>query len=161
MRGLFFFLLSILFFSLQGCSWICRFYIANPTNETIAVEMKLSDACGSFPIFHYPFYYYGKLRQYKLRKNNRVDFENSKEINADTLEIFSHYKVQIPPHTAIEIGQLQNDNYEKHDQYFINGRTFNMEHLRISKKDKNVEITPSNFDNYFGKRKYGEVYFVI
>lgn len=146
---------------MQGCSWICRFYVANSTNEVISVEMKLLNSCSSFPIFHYPFYYYGKLRQYKLKKNNTVDFENSKEINADTLENFSHYKVQIPPHSAIEIGQLQNDKYEKHDQHFINGRTFNLEHLLISKKDKNIEITPSSFDNYFGKGKYGEVYFVI
>ena len=27
-------------FSLQGCSWICRFYIANTSNETIAVELN-------------------------------------------------------------------------------------------------------------------------
>ena len=109
--------------------------------------------------------------QYKLKKNNSVDFESSKEIKADTLEKFSHFKFKIPPHSAVEIGQLQNDKYEKHDQYFINGRVFNLEKISVyvrqdgrtpsSSGEKKIEIVPSTFDNYFGKGKYGEVYFVI
>jgi len=154
MRKIFFFLLIILFVSLQGCSWICRFYIANTTSEAITVEIKLADSVRSFPIFHY-----GKLSQYKLKKNQSVDFESWKEMKVDTLEKFSHYKVQIPPHTAIEIGQLQNDKYEKHDQYFINGRTFNLERILIS--EKKIEIVSSTFDNYFKKGKYNELYFVL
>ena len=159
MRKLFFFSFLLLIFSLQGCSWICRFYIENSTNETITVEMKLADSCGSFPIFHYPFYSYGEFRQYNLKKNNSVDFENTKEIKADTLEKFSHFKFQIPPHSAVEIGQLQNDTYEKYNQYFINGRKFNIERIVIS--SKKIEIVPSTFDNYFHKSKFGEVYFVL
>lgn len=154
MRKVFSFFLFVLFVSLQGCSWICRFYIANTTSETITVEMKLADSVRYFPIFHY-----GKLRQYKLTKSNNVDFEKMKEIVADTLEKFSHYLLEIPPHTAFEIGQLQNDNYEKHDQYFINGRTFNLEKISISQKK--IEIVPTTFDNYFRKGKYNDVYFVI
>ena len=153
MKNLLLIPIIVLLFSLQGCSWICRFYITNTSNETITVEMKLMDAVRYFPIFHY-----GNLRQYKLKKNSKLDFENSKDITADTLEKFSHYKVQVPPHTAIEIGSLMNDHYEKYDQYFINGRTFNLE--RISIAEKKIEIVPSTFDNYFRKGKYGIVYFV-
>lgn len=145
-------------FSLQGCSWVCRFYIANTTNEVITVDVKLMDSTGSFSIFHYPFHYYGKVRQYKLKKNGNINFESVSDIKADTLEKFSHYKVQIPLNSAIEIGSLTNDNYTKHDQYFINGRVFNLERLSIS--GKNIEIEPAAFDNYFRKDKYGEVYFV-
>ena len=151
-------IIAILFF-LQGCSWRVGFFIANSSNETITVEMKLMDSPGSFPIFHYPKYYYGKLYTYALKKNCSVDYETSKELKPDTLENFSHFRFDIPPHTAIEIGQLQNDNYEKHDQYFINGRVFNLEKITISQKK--IDIVPSTFDNYFKKGKYKELYFVI
>ena len=143
---------------LQSCSWRIGFYIANTTNKIITVDVNLMDSPGSFPIFHYPGKYFGP-RQYKLKNNGSVDFEKASDAKVDTLEKYSHYKVEIPPHTALEIGQLQNDNYEKHDQYFINGRVFNLEKISISKKK--IEIVPSTFDNYFGKGKYGEVYFVI
>jgi len=120
--------------------------------------MKLMDSPNSFPIFHYPKNYYGKLHSYAL-KNNSIDFETYKEMKADTLEKFSHFRFDIPPHTAVEIGQLQNDTYEKHDQYFINGRVFNLEKITISQKK--IDIVPSAFDNYFKKGKYKELYFVI
>lgn len=151
--------LVVILFSLQGCSWRLGFYIANTSSETITVEMKLTDSPGSFPIFHYPKYYYGRLRCFKLKKNKSVDFESSQEAKTDTLDKFSHFRFEIPPHSAIEIGQLQNDNYEKHDQHFINGRVFNLEKITISQKK--MEIVPSTFDNYFKKGKYKEIYFVI
>jgi hypothetical protein len=155
-----FLLLVVCCFPLQGCSWICRFFIANTTNEPVIVEIKLMDSPGSFPIFHYPKYYYGKLSRYELKKGLKVNFEKApEEVKADTMENFSHFRFEIPPHTAIEIGQLQNDHYEKHDQYFINGRVFNFEKLVISRKK--IEITPPTFDNYFKKGKYSDIYFVL
>lgn len=159
MKKLLFLPILTVLLSLHGCSWICRFYIANTSSETISIEIKLMDSPGSFPIFHYPKNYYGKLHSYALKQNNQIDFETSKEVKADTLEKYSHYKFEIPPYTAIEIGQLQNDNYEKHDQYFINGRVFNIEKISISQRK--IDIVPSTFDNYFKKGKYKEVYFVI
>ena len=156
-------LLLVLFFGLlfflQGCSWVCRFYIANTTNEAITVVVKLKDAPGSFPIFHYPYHYYGKVRQYVLKKDGQVNFEGVTDAKADTLDKYSHFTVQIPPHSAIEIGQLQNDTYKAYNQYFINGRSFNLEKLSIS--GKKGEIVPSTFDNYFHKGKNGEIYFVL
>ena len=123
------------------------------------VEMKLTDRPGSFPIFHYPHHYYGKLHTYKLRKGASVEWDGSKETKADTLDKYSHFRFEIPPQSAVEIGQLQNDNYEKFDQYFINGRTFNIEKISIS--SKKLEIVPSTFDKYFRKEKNNEVYFVL
>lgn len=146
-------------FSLQGCSWICRFYIINTTNEVITVELKLQDSPGSFPIFYYPFHSYGKIRQYKLKKNGQVNYESASEVKADTLDKYSHFTVHIQPHSAIEIGYLSNDTYKKYDQYFINDRKFNLEKLSISQKK--VEIVPATFDNYFRKRRNGGVYFVL
>jgi hypothetical protein len=159
MKKFLFLPLILLFFSLQGCSWICRFYIANTSDKPVTIEMKLMDAPGTFPIFHYPARYYGTFSKFGLHKNNSVNFEGRTEMKADTLEKFSHYKLEIPPRSAIEIGQLQNDNYEKHDQHFINGRAFNFEKLSVS--EKKVEITAATFDNYFKKGKYNEVYFVL
>lgn len=159
MKKLFILPVTVLLFSLQGCSWICRFYIANTTDKPVTVEMKLMNDPGSFPIFHYPNYYYGKLTRFGLNNNKSVNFEDRTEVKADTLENFSHYKMQIPPRSAIEIGQLQNDHYEKQDQYFINGRVFNLEKLSV--EEKKVEITPATFDNYFRKGKYNELYFVL
>jgi len=144
----------IFVFFLQGCSWICNFYIVNTTNEPVTAEIKLFDSVNSFPIFHY-----SERSGYKLKNNNSVDYENMCVIKADTLEKISHYKVQIPPRSAIAIGQLQNDHYEKHDQYFINGRVFNLEHIVIS--EKKIEIVPATFDSYFKKGKNNEVYFVL
>lgn len=153
-------LFALIVFSLQGCSWVCRFYITNTTNETLSVEMKLMDCPGSFPIFHYPHFYYGKLWQYQLKKNSNVNhFAGMIEVKADTLENFSHFRFQIPPHSAVEIGALQNDKYERHDQQFINGRKFNLERLLIM--EKKIEVTPADFDNHFRKGKSGEIYFVI
>lgn len=146
------------FFFLQSCSWICRFYISNTTNEPMSVEIKLNDTPTGFPIFHYAGKYFSP-RQYKLKSKDAVDFNSSVEAKIDTFENSSHYKIQIPPHAAVEIGQLQNDKYEKHDQYFINGRIFNLEKISIA--EKKIEISPATFDNYFHKGKLGEVYFVL
>lgn len=155
-----FLFLIFLAISLQGCSWICGFYIANTTNHPITVELKLTDMPGSFPIFHYPRFHNARLCRYDLKKNNSIDPGTSTYMTTgDTLDVFSHYKLVIEPHTAVEIGQLQNDHYEKYDQYFINGRTFNLERIVIS--EKKIQIVPSTFDNYFKKGKNNGVYFVL
>ena len=148
----------VILFSLQGCSWRIGFYIANSGNEPLTVDVKLMDAPGTFPIFHYPGRYFSP-RKYALQKDNSVDFNTASDIKTDTLEKYSHYKLQLPPHTAVEIGELQNDHYEKHDQYFINGRVFNLEKITIS--EKKIEIVPAVFDNYFKNEKNNGVYFVL
>ena len=93
-------------------------------------------------------------------KGKRLD-EDTKEFLADTLEDYSHITFTLPGHAAVEIGRLQNDNYEKHDQYFINGRAFNLEFLLIKTKEKEIKITAKTFDSYFKKGKYKELYYWI
>lgn len=159
MRKLLFIPLIFLIFLLQGCSWIVGFYIANTTNETIMVDIKLAVKPGSFPIFHYPGSYFSQFTRYELKKNGSLNFGNRTAVHPDTIETYSHFIVPVAPNTAVEIGQLQNDTYRKYDQHFINGRCFNLEKLTIS--GKKVEIEPATFDNYFRKGKNGGVYFVL
>jgi len=141
-------------FFLNGCSWVCRFFIANTSNETVTADVKLFDSVKSFPIFDY-----GVVGFYSMKKNGSVDFDTYKIIKVDTIGKISHYKVKMPAHTAIEIGELQNDHYEKYNQYFINGRTFNLESIMIP--EKKISIVTSTFDSYFHKAKSGDIYFVF
>jgi hypothetical protein len=117
---------------------------------------------GNFPIFHYPHFYYGKLRQYSLKKNGSVNYsEEMPEVKADTLENFLHFRFQIPPRSAVEIGCLHNDNYSRYDQCFINDRKFNLEQLKIMRNSDEIIIIPSTFDKYFKKGKHDDMYYIF
>lgn len=61
--------------------------------------------------------------------------------------------VEIPAHTALEIGHLNNDHYENSRQQFINGRIFNLKKIQAG----NSEVTRDNFDSYFKDRRYARV----
>jgi hypothetical protein len=54
---------------------------------------------------------------------------------------------------AVPVEHLSNDTYKKHDQYFINGRSFNLKKLSIKKGTTTLQITPENFYDYFVKKK--------
>jgi len=142
-------------FLLQGCSWIIRFFVVNTTNESLVIELNLLKNPSSFPIFHYrEFYLYEG-------SGKKINWEKQKEIVPDTLENYAHLKMTLPANSTLEIGRLNNDKYERHDQYFINGRVFNLEELNIYKEDDEIEITPATFDNYFKKGKNGEVFYFV
>ncbi len=141
-------------FILQACSWICRFFISNTTDKPVSLEIKLNKAVKSFPIFHYREFYLHETSGEKIK-------DDAKEFLADTLEDYSHVKFILPAYTAVEIAQLQNDKYEKHDQYFINGRVFNLESLIITAHGKETKIIPETFDSCFKKGKYGEIYYYV
>ncbi len=154
MKKLFFPLLVSFVFILQSCSWICRFFIVNTTDKPISVEIKLNKTVKNFPIFHYREFYLHEAKGAKIS-------DDTKEFLADTLEDYSHIKFELPAHTSVEIARLQNDKYEKHDQYFINGRVFNLEALLINDGKKEIKITTETFDTYFKKGKYGEIYYYV
>ncbi len=139
---------SILF---NACSWRLGFYIINNSDKPVAVEIKLNKKLTSFPIFHYNRFFV------RSEKKEKINYENQSDIKADTLEDYSHLKLFVPAHMALEIGQLQNDKYEKHDQYFINGRVFNLEWMIIGDGEKETKITAAAFDNFFRKGKHGDV----
>ena len=136
---------------LNACSWRVCFYVLNNSDKPVSVEIKLNKKITSFPIFHYNRFIA------RSEKKEKINYENQSDIKADTLEDYSHIKIFVPAHMALEIGQLQNDKYEKHDQYFINGRVFNLEWLIIGDGEKETKITPASFDNFFRKGKYGDV----
>lgn len=144
----------LLALALQNCSWICRFFISNTSDKPVSIEIKLNKTAANFPIFHYREFYLHETNGEKIK-------DDTKEFLADTLEDYSHIKFTLPAHTAVEIARLQNDKYEKHDQYFINGRVFNLESLALTNNGKETKITPETFDTYFKKGKYGEVFYYV
>ena len=148
-----FLILVLSVFLLQACSWRVRFFIMNTSDKPVNIEIKLNKNLASFPIFHYR-----RLYLHDAPKNKIKDEE--KEFLADTLEDYSHFKFSLAAHTAVEFGELQNDHYENHDQYFINGRVFNLESVVINADGKEAHITKENFDKYFTKEK-SEVYYFI
>jgi len=147
-------ILVISIFLLQSCSWRVRFFIVNTSNKPINIEIKLNKSLTDFPIFHYRRLYLHEAPNDKIK-------DEEKEFLADTLEDYSHFKFILAAHTAVEIGELQNDNYEKHNQSFINGRVFNLELLVINADGKETKIVTATFDDYFKKGKYKEVYYYV
>jgi len=128
--------------------------VVNSTDKPITVEIKLNTKVTSFPIFHYR-----ELYSYAC-ENKKPDWNSQKEILPDTLEDYSHFKVKLPANTALEFGRLHNDKYEKYNQYFINGRVFNLEQLLITNSGNETKIIPSTFDTYFSK-KNGDVFYFV
>ncbi|MGZ3865897.1 MAG: hypothetical protein ACXVOH_03820 [Bacteroidia bacterium] len=126
----------------------------NSGASPINVEIKLNKNRSGFPIFHYRNLYVHEAPNDKIKDTER-------EILADTLEDISHFKFILSPHTAVEIGELQNDKYENHNQHFINDRIFNLESLILSSGGKETKIVPETFDTYFKKEKSGDIYYHI
>ena len=141
-------------FLLQACSWRIRFLLVNSTDKPITVEIKVQENRTGFPIFHSRKLYVHEAPNNKLK-------DEEKEFSPDTLESSAHIKFTLAAHTAVEIGELQNDHYEKYNGYFINGRVFNLESLVINSVGKETKIIPENFDNYFKKGKYKEIYYYV
>ncbi len=141
------FLLTLFLF--QACSWVVPFYIVNTTDKPFEIEIKLMRSVNSFPIFN--------SREFYLYEGSdkKIDWEKQKEVVPDTLEDLSHLKFTLPAHSSVEIGRLNNDKYEKYDQYFINGRVFNLEGLLIKQGGKETRIVPATFDTYFKKENQG------
>lgn len=145
------FLLALPLF--QSCSWIEQFFLVNQTARPIKIELKLNKTVATFPIFHY-----GPLYSYPYK--NKPDWDSEKDVSVDTLEDRSHFTFTLQPNTAVEVGRLENDKYEKHDQHFINDRVFNLEELSIKQDNRETKITPLNFDDHFKKTNGGVYYFV-
>ena len=62
--------------------------------------------------------------------------------------------VEIPPHSALDIGRLHNDKYDHQGQRFINGRIFNLVRLKAGIN----EVTRETFDKHFQKTSSGVVW---
>lgn len=152
MRKLALYLFPVLL--LAGCSWIEPFYIVNTTNQPITITIQLKNSPGAFPIFSNSELYLYQGDQKKIK------WETQKEVTPDTLESCAHFKVEMPPHSTLEIGRLHNDKYQRYDQHFINGRFFNIQSILVAQQNKRTGILATTFDRYFKNEKSGVFYFV-
>ena len=141
--------LVIVFFILflfQGCSWQEYFVISIQTKSDIIVEYEIEQPKSRFAIFT------DRSTIYKTTNSGDIDWNEVYEpIDQDSASL--SFKIILPPNKALIIGHLSNDTYKKHDQYFINGRSFNLKKLSIKKGTTTLQITPENFDDYFVKKK--------
>ena len=136
---------------LQACSFITDFYVVNNSEESILVDVKLLDKTDGIPIFDNSS---STQRAWQTDEDNKKDWEHYISIDADSLSTV-HYTVVLPPHRALLIGRMDNEEYSNHKQKFINDRVFNLECLTLTRAGKILKITPENFDVYF-KRKNRE-----
>lgn len=147
---------SLLFFTsvlflFSGCSWQEYFVVSNESTSDITLEYEIESFENGFPIFE------SRPSVYRLDASGTINW-NEKVTVADGNMLPQIIQIVLPPKSAIIIGNLSNDQYEKHDQYFINGRKFNLKNMKIVAKNKIIEISPENFDNYF-KKKNGFIIF--
>jgi hypothetical protein len=147
----------VLFYSVvilfYGCSWSEHFIIANTSNENAEITYEIKNEMGGFSIFD------AKPRAYSLSNNGTIDWE--KPIDIIDQNISSEIiKVSLPNNTAIIIGTLSNDKYERYNQTFINDRHFNLKKVEIISSNSTIQITPAIFDAHFVKNS-GQIKYVI
>jgi hypothetical protein len=125
----------------QGCSWSIRFYVINNTPVSRTVTIEVENAQGGFLIFD--------PRNFSLLpySDDSIDYERTRRLPQGG----SISTIEIPPHTALEIGHLNNDRYEHSKQQFINGRIFNLKRIRSG----GTEVNRDNFDAHFRKMNSG------
>lgn len=141
-------LLSLMTF-MSSCSWIYRFMIFNSFDHEISVEFEFKDRVSGFPIFNEKG---GAF--YTITPKGKIDWDTHREVSYITTPQ-NTYMVTIPAKTAFEFGALMNDNYERYDQYFINGRYFNIKTITIQYPNCTKEITAETFDQHLTKNQYG------
>ncbi|MBL0128815.1 MAG: hypothetical protein IPP83_15470 [Flavobacteriales bacterium] len=140
-------ILVLLLCSLQGCSWQENFVITNETGSDLVIEYEVDIPTSGFAIFdEHPLYY-------KLRPDGDVYWNETHEaVDLDTARTL--VKVILPTGHGLIIGRLSNDEYSSYDQYFINGRHFNLKVLRIHGAHTLTEIRPATFDDHFTKKNH-------
>lgn len=132
-------------FIFQACSWQEYFVITNQTSADIIIEYEILIPETGFGIFDtHP-------SSYSLNNSNDIDWNKHVDaLDQDTARFI--VKIVLPPKNALIIGQLSNDHYKGHDQYFINGRTFNLKKLKVQNEKTVLEISEGNFDDHFSKK---------
>lgn len=136
----------LILFLFQSCSWQEYFVISNQTKTDIIIEYELEAPKNGFGIFN------TRSTIYKTSNSGEIDWNEVYEPSDQDSASLS-FKIILPPNNALILGTLSNDNYKRHDQYFINGRSFNLKKLSIKKGTTTLQISPENFDDYFVKKK--------
>lgn len=143
------FLLLQLFWS---CSWVERFMVVNETDEPIEITYTIAPPEKTFAIFD------GKFDVFQLKKAKQLDWEKKLDVvDLDTNSLRVH--VKLPANAALIFGTLHNDKYTSTNQYFINGRSFNLVEMTISTPTKSTTVNPENFDTHF-KKQNGSIVWV-
>ncbi len=151
MKKIFFFTFLMLLFN--SCSWQELFTISNNSESDIKIEYILDNTHSSFPIFE------KKPTFYQTASSGDIDWNKQLYImDKDTAT--NIVQVVLPKNYIMVFGHLSNDNYTRYNQYYINGRVFNLVKLKINFNGREIEITPERFDNYF-KKKNGNISFRI
>lgn len=138
------FLVSISF--LWSCSWVQYFMIINESNQPIEVSYKLVPPEKTFAIFE------NNPTAYELKKPGQINWDKKLDLT-DLDTTFETVKLQLPANTALIFGYLHNDKYTSYNQYFINGRSFNLAEMTIKTSKETTTIKPKTFDNYFKEQK--------
>ena len=144
---------SFLLLTLWGCSWVERFMLVNESDQPIEITYTLVPPEKTFAIFD------NNPEAYALRKKGQIDWNNKLPIN-DLDTSFQVVHVQLQPKALLIFGKLYNDTYTSYNQYFINGRSFNLVEMTITINGETQIIKPENFDEFFKKRN-GSVSFVV
>jgi hypothetical protein len=129
----------------SGCSWQEYFVITNETTSEIIIDYEIEIPGKGFAIFG------DKPSGYRLNASNNIDWDKMLLLIDGNMDP-QFIQIVLPPGSAIIIGTLPNDHYEKQGQYYINGRNFDLKYLKIASKNKVVEISPEKFDSYFKKK---------
>ena len=137
----------LLISSLSSCSWLEHFAVRNLSDNPIYVSYTITEPQDhNFGIFeHTPTFY-------KVNLEGHIDWSNKVEI-ADTDNNKKVVSVILPAKTIMLFGKLNNDNYKSYDQYFINGREFNLDFMEIEIDLQINHISKTTFDDYFSKQK--------
>ena len=147
MRRIIFILLTLAPFYIVGCSWTVHFYVVNDSTVPRSLEIQLSPERDTFLIFdprHFAFLPW---------ESDAPDYERIRRIPQGWREKLT---IEIPSHTALDIGHLNNEKYDSQQQRFINGRFFNL----LSLKTDQHRITRDTFDQHFHKTDKGMVWII-
>ncbi|GEM_PF-2461996 len=136
-----------------SCSKVYKFFIVNQTSAPLKIDVKLEKDRESSSIFFYPDTTRDVFSFYEMQSSKSVDFGTKTNCKVDTMNHFSHYRVTIPPNKAFQYGRLSNQRYERYDQEFINGQTFNLNQIHFSVG--HPDIRPENFDHYITTNQSG------
>jgi hypothetical protein len=148
-NGILFLLLQLLL----GCSWIEHFMVINESDQPIEVTYTLETPKETFAIFDY------RYDVYAIKKPGQIDWNKKMEIN-DLDTSFQTIHIQLPPKATLIFGSLHNDNYTTYNQYFINGRSFNLIEITVKTAKETIVVKPETFDTFF-KKKNGSISYVV
>lgn len=152
MKGLKF-LVWFLFLQLfWSCSWVQYFMVVNESNQPIEISYTLTPPEKTFAIFD------ATTDAYELKSKGCLNWEKKLTLaDADTTN--EKVMITLPANAVLIFGRLHNDKYTSYNQYFINGRSFNLAELTIKTAQKTTSILPETFDNYF-KEQNGNIVWV-